>query len=115
MVSSWVLSRFRSAWLSQNLTLVVLRLLRESRLSEWEILSRLHTRYGLNPSAREFERLEKELLGEGFALVEPDDAGGRLSITASGLKLLRALEEGHRDVVSSVARPRGSGSGQATR
>ncbi len=102
MVSSWMLSRFRSAWLSHNLALLVLRLLRGSALSEWEILSALHTRYGLNPTAREFERIEKELVGEGFALVNPGKNGSRLKITTAGLGALRRLEEEHQTVVSNV-------------
>ena len=105
MVSNWVLSRFRTAWLTQNLALLVLRLLRESSLSEWEILARLHARYGLSPSAREFGRLEKELVGEGFASVEPDAAGDRLQITTLGVGILMRLEKEHRSMVSSVMRP----------
>jgi hypothetical protein len=115
MVSNWMLSRFRTAWMSQNLALLVLRLLRDSALSEWEILSRLHAKYGLNPTAREFERLERDLLGEGFALVASDDDGSKLKITTSGLKVLRTLEEEHRTVVSSVARPQGGSSSAAGR
>ena len=105
MVSSWMLSRFRSVWLSQNLTLLVLRLIRGSTLSEWEILSALHSHYGLSPTAREFERLEKELVGEGYALVDPGKDGSRLKITTAGLGALRRLEEEHRAVVSSVMQP----------
>jgi len=102
MVSSWMLSRFRSAWLSHNLVLLVLRLLRGSTLSEWEILSTLHSRYGLNPTAREFERLERELVGEGYALVDSGKDGSRLKITTAGRGALRRLEEEHRAVVSNV-------------
>jgi hypothetical protein len=105
MVSSWMLSRFRTAWLSQNLALLVLRLLRNATLSEWEILSRLHSRYGLSPTALEFQRLERELILEGFALVASGDDGSKLQITTSGLKVLRALEEEYRAVVASASAP----------
>jgi len=115
MVSSWMLSRFRTAWLSQNLALLVLRLLRDSTLSEWEILTNLHARYGLDPTAREFEKLERDLLEDGFALLASDDDGSKLKITTSGLKVLRSLEEEHRAVVSSVARPHGGTSGPTSR
>jgi hypothetical protein len=115
MVSSWMLSRFRSAWLSQNLALLVLRLLRGSTLSEWEILSTLHSRYGLNPTAREFERLEKELVGEGYALMNPGKDGSRLKITTAGLGALRRLEEEHRTVVSGVAQSQAGSSGSLSR
>jgi hypothetical protein len=102
MVSSWILSRFRTAWLSENLALLVLRLLKRSTLSEWEILSSLHSRYGLNPSAREFQRLEKTLVGEGYASVDAGKHGGKLKITTAGLGALRRLEEEHRTVVSNA-------------
>jgi hypothetical protein len=115
MVSSWMLSRFRSAWLSQNLALLVLRLLRGSTLSEWEILSALHSRYGLNPTAREFERLEKELVGGGYAQMNLGKDGSRLKITAAGLGALRRLEEEHRTVVSSVAQSQTGSSGGLAR
>jgi len=59
-----MLSRFRSAWLSENVPLLVLRLLNESALSEFEMLSRLHARYGLTPNSREFGRLKRTLLRE---------------------------------------------------
>ena len=104
MVSSWMLSRFRSAWLSQNLALLVLRLLRESSQNEWEILYRLHSRYGFSPAEREFWRSENSIVEDGYASMEPGP-GGRLRITSAGLGLLLRLEEEHRSVVSNVVRP----------
>jgi hypothetical protein len=97
-----MVSRFRSAWLSQNLVLLVLRLLRESGLSEWEILSALHSRYGLDPTAREFRRLEKELVGGGYALIESGKEGGKLQITGAGVSALHRLEEEYRMIVSNA-------------
>ena len=111
MVSSWMLSRFRSAWLSENLALLVLRLLRGSTLSEWEILSALHSCYGMSPTAREFRRLERELVGEGYALVDPSRDGSKLRITTTGLSALRRLEAEHRAVVSEVLQARGGSPG----
>lgn len=105
MVSNWMLSRFRSAWLSQNLALLVLRLLKESGLSEWEILSALHSRYGLDPTAREFGKLEKELVGGGYVLLESDEGGGKLQITGAGISALSRLEEEYRMVVSNAVQP----------
>ncbi|MGH9918677.1 MAG: hypothetical protein ACRD6W_07405 [Nitrososphaerales archaeon] len=101
-----MVSRFRSAWLSENLALLVLRLLKRSTLNEWEILFTLHSRYGLNPSAREFQRLEKTLVGEGYALVDPGKHGGKLKITAAGLGALRRLEEEHQTVVLNAMHSR---------
>jgi hypothetical protein len=107
MVSNWMLSRFRSAWLSQNLVLLVLRLLKESGLSEWEILSALHSRYGLDPTAREFGKLEKELVGGGYVLLESGKDGSKLQITGAGINALRRLEEEYRMVVSNAVQSRG--------
>jgi len=105
-----MVSRFRSALLSQNLPLLVLRLLRESALSEFEILSRLHARYGLTPSAREFGRLKRTLLHEGYVKLESGQACDRLEITATGILLLRLLEEEQRAVASNIMRPPGGNS-----
>jgi hypothetical protein len=102
-----MLSRFRSAWLSQIGSLLVLRLLRESALSEFEILSRLHTRYGLTPNAREFGRLIKTLLGQGFVRLESGLGGNELQITTAGNMLLSQLEEEYRAVVSNIMRSQG--------
>jgi hypothetical protein len=109
-----MVQRSRGAWLSANLPLMVLRLLRESALSEWEILSRLHSSYGLSPSAQEFGRLEKSLVGEGYASVDSLVGGDKLQITAEGLRLLLRLEEEYRAVVASAGRYSG-GSGASTR
>ena len=103
-----MVSRFRSAWLSQNLALLVLRLLRESTLTEWDILSRLHSRYGLGPSAHEFERLEKELIRGGYATLEASAGGSRLHITTTGLGLLVKLEDEYHIIVGDVTRPHGT-------
>lgn len=115
MVSSWVVSRFRTAWLSQNLAMLVLKLLRESSLSEWEVLSRLHARYGLSPSAREFGRLEKELLVDGFACLESGTGGSRLQITTTGCSLLRRLEREERDVAKNIVQAHGGNAGALAR
>jgi hypothetical protein len=111
MVSNWMVSRFRSAWLSQNLVLLVLRLLKESGLTEWEILSALHSRYGLDPTAREFGKLEKELVGGGYTLLEPCKEGSKLQITGAGVSALRRLEEEYRMVVSNAGQGQGSSQG----
>jgi hypothetical protein len=106
-----MLSRFRSAWLSQNLVLIVLRLLTESSLTEWEILSILHSRYGLDPTAREFGRLGKELVGGGYALLESGNEGGKLQITSAGISALRRLEEEYLMVVANAVQSQGGNPG----
>jgi len=97
--------RFRAAWLSENMPLLVLRLLRHSALSELEILSRLQTTHGLSPSSCEFATLEDGLLGDGFVIVESGVGGNRLGITAAGIGLLRRLEDEYRDIVSGIEPP----------
>lgn len=90
--------------------LLVLRLLRESSQSEWEILSRLHLRYGFTPSAREFARLEKALINSGYATIEQAIGGGsRLRITAKGIGVLVRLENEYRGVVSNIVRSQATG------
>jgi CTP-dependent riboflavin kinase len=97
------------------LALLVLRLLNESTLSEWEILSSLHGRYGLNPNAREFGRLEKELLAQGYASVQVNDTGNTMRITASGRDVLQKLEREHREVVSKAMQLQPNSSGAVPR
>lgn len=105
MVANWTVTRFRSAWLSQNMDLLVLKILSDSSLSEWEILSRLHSKYGLNPSAREFARLERAMVGKGFVRLDTSQ-GGKFEITELGVMLLRRLEEEYRSVVREAERLR---------
>jgi hypothetical protein len=99
--------RFRSAWLSENMPMLVLRLLRDTSLTEWEILSRLHSRYGLTPSSREFGRLEKSLLGKGFVSLESETSRDKLRITNEGVGLLVRLEKEYADIVSNIAHAKG--------
>ena len=105
-----MLQRFRSAWLTENMPLLVLRLLREASLSEWEILSQLHSKYGLTPSNREFGRLEKGLLGKGYANLESEHGGEKLCITSQGIGLLSRLEKEYKEIVSDIVRSPGAAS-----
>jgi DNA-binding PadR family transcriptional regulator len=104
LVSNWMLERFRSDWLLANLPLLVLKLLQESTMSEWEILSRLHERFELYPSAHEFGRLEKSLLGKGYVSLERVPGGGKLQITTEGVRLLRRIEAEYRAVLTNAPR-----------
>ncbi len=109
LASSWMLQRFRSAWLTENMPMLVLRLLREASLTEWEILSLLHSRYGLTPSTREFARLEKGILAKGYASIEAEAGGDKLRITAEGITLLLRLEKEYRQIVENIAHSQGAG------
>ena len=104
-----MLQRFRSSWLSANLPLLVLRLLQVSASSEWEILSFLHEKYGLNPTGQEFERLQRTLIGNGYAVLDPHPGGKRMEITSEGLRLLARLEDEHRGLVARAAGSKAGG------
>jgi hypothetical protein len=73
-------------------------------MSEWEILSSLYSRYGLAPSKKEFGRLEKRLIGKGYASLDSSLGEERLRITSDGKSLLHRLENEHKALVSSIVR-----------
>ena len=100
MEENWMLHRLRSAFLRANILLIVLRLLSGEELTEWEILSLLHSRYGVTASAKEFRRLYNLMVGGGYARVEYVGTTRKLHITESGADLLHRLEEEYRDIVS---------------
>lgn len=97
-----MLHRLRSAFLRENMLLIVLRLLREEDLSEWEILNMLHSQYGLTASHREFRRLYGLMTDGGYATVEPAGGGRRLRMTPAGANLLRRLEKEYLAIVSRL-------------
>ena len=93
MRETWMLQRFRAAVLRESLMLIVMGLLAESPLSEWEVLDALHRRFTLTPTARDFHKLVIFVVGAGYADVEPSRGGRRLVITSRGKELFRRLEE----------------------
>lgn len=97
-----MLHRLRSSFLRENMLLIVLRLLREEDLSEWEILNLLHSQYGLTASPREFRRLCALMSNGGYATVEPVGTGRRLRMTPAGANLLRRLEKEYLAIVSGL-------------
>lgn len=99
---TWMLHRFRSAFVRENLMLIVLGLLRESELSEWEILSLLHSRYASTPTAKEFRRLSQSAVNGGYASFRWVGKTRKLRISRTGTELLRRLEEEYRAIVSSI-------------
>jgi hypothetical protein len=102
MSSSWVIHRFRLAFLQENLVLITLRLLRSSELSEWEALDSIYSRYRLAPDAKEFRKVLDVLVSGGYVSSEPADELRKLRITRAGMKLLHALEEEYRAIVLSM-------------
>jgi predicted transcriptional regulator len=101
MPPSWMLHRFRSDFLLENLLLLVLRLISEFERSEWEVLDQLHLRYACTPSAKEFRRVCELLETGGYVTATSTGTTRKLKVTSEGRKLLRCLEEEYRAVVSS--------------
>ena len=97
-----MLHRFRTAFLRENLMLIVLGLLRESELGEWEILNLLHSRYASTPSAREFRRLSESMVSGGYVDLEWVGKTRKMRITNAGIELLQRLEQEYRAIVSKV-------------
>ena len=102
MAKSWIGQRFRSALLSENLSLIVLGILRESHRSEWEILNAIYHRYESTPGSKEFRKLTKSLISKGYATVESVEGVDKLRISQAGIDLLRRLEMEYRAIVSNV-------------
>lgn len=94
--------RLRSAFLRGNSLVVVLRLLRGSDLSEWELLSTIHQRFGWAPEAKEFRRLCDLLLESGYADLVLSGQTRRLKITGEGAELLVRLEDHYRAIMSGL-------------
>jgi|SRR5271170_3623642 len=102
MPSSWVIHRFRRAFLREQILLITLRLLRDSQRSEWEVLDSLYSRYRLAPDPKDFRKLVDSLVNGGFASCGEVGDVRRLTITRAGVKLLHGLEEEYLAVMSSI-------------
>ncbi len=102
MAAAWMLHRLRSSFLNANQLLMVLDLLEEAALSEWEVLNLLYSRYRSAPGANEFRRLVQSLVRGGYATVELADGTRKLRISEAGLRLRRRLEDEYRAMVSTI-------------
>ena len=91
-MSTWMQYKIRARWFQGNLPLIILKLLRESPLGEWEILDSLYHSLRLAPNEREFERLIKSFVRLGYLQVVFWRKEPRLRINKAGLKLLSELE-----------------------
>jgi hypothetical protein len=100
--TTWMLHRFRSAFLRENLLFLVIRLLKDADLSEWEILNLLYSRYETSPGAKEFRKLLETLVSEGYASLEPAGKTRRLRLDVRGTRLLRGIEEEYRSIISGI-------------
>jgi hypothetical protein len=109
MPTTWLIHRLRSAFFHENLLLMVLGLLKDSELSEWEVLEILYSRYRLTPNAKEFRKLVESLVTGGYAGFETAEGARKLRITGKGIKLLRSLEGEYRAIVSHLSEARDTG------
>lgn len=75
-------------------------MLRDSEMSEWEILNSLHARYGFTPSLAEFRRTSNLLVKRGFAELGQGENGASLRVTEDGLKLLLRLQQEYSAMVA---------------
>jgi hypothetical protein len=110
-----MLHRFRSAFFHENLLLIVLGLLSESELSEWEILSSLFAKYESTPNDKEFRRLVESIVNGGYASFEGKVGNRKLRLNKRGITLLRRLKEEYRSVVSKTVRYQGINAERARR
>ncbi len=108
-MSTWMQYKIRSRWFEGNLPLLILRLLRESPLGEWEILDSLFHSLRLQPNERELERLIKSFVRLGYLQVVRGRREPRLRINKAGLKLLSELEREQ----SAILREFNPGSGES--
>jgi hypothetical protein len=88
--------------LRENLLLVVLRLLKESQLSEWEILDLLYSRYESTPSVKEFRKLTETLVEGGYASFIWENRTDKLQVSEAGITLLRRLEEEYDSIIWGI-------------
>ena len=90
---------------SANLPLLVLRLIRDSSLNEWEILATLHKSFVIDPNARGLDLLKRTLLTGGYATTELGGGDAKLRITTKGMGLLERIELENLAFVSRLTLP----------
>src|ERR1700733_15068076 len=105
--TTWVIDRFRSVLFHENLLLIVLSLLKDSELGEWEIWSLLRSRYGTTLAgttlaAREFRKIVDTLIDGGYASSRWEGTTHKLRLNETGLVLHRRLEAEYQAIISSI-------------
>jgi DNA-binding PadR family transcriptional regulator len=100
--TTWVTDRFRSVLFHENMLLIVLSLLKDSELGEWEIWSLLRSRYGTTLAAREFRKILDTLIDEGYASSRWEGPTRKLRLNETGLVLHRRLEAEYQAIISSI-------------
>ena len=101
-MTSWMQYRIRTKWLEGNLLLILLRLLREGPLAQWEILDSLYRSFGLSPDERIFGELVQSLGSQGYLSIRGEGKRHQLQISRDGLKLLSELEKEYKAIVSGT-------------
>ena len=103
MSSVWLFQRFRSEWVSANLSLIVLRALRRSSMTEWEVLAAIHAAYGFSPRRVDFGNLKSGLVQGGFVRISTEGHARRIEMTKTGGYLLDRLEAEYEALTASAA------------
>jgi DNA-binding PadR family transcriptional regulator len=102
MTTTWVTERFRSVLFHENLLLIVLSLLKDSELGEWELWSLLHSRYDTTPTTRDFRKTLDMLINDGYASSRWESNTRKLRLSETGLVLHRRLEAEYRAIILSI-------------
>ena len=99
-MTTWMQYRIRTKWLEGNLLLILLKLLREGPLAQWEILDSLYHSFGLSPDERIFGELVQFLVSQGYLWIPAEGEVHQLQISRDGLKLLSEIEREYKAIVS---------------
>jgi hypothetical protein len=102
LTTIWVIDKFRSLLFHENLLLIVLSMLKDCELSEWEIWRLLHSRYGTTPTAREFQKIIDIITDGAYAKCRWEGSIRKLQLSEAGLVLQRRLEEEYRAIISII-------------
>ncbi len=81
---------------------MVLSYLRQSELSEWEILNLLHSRHNATPGEREFRKLVDSLTQGGYAESELVSGDRKLRLSRKGMDLQRTLAKEYKAVMARL-------------
>lgn len=78
--------------LKGSLQLVILHMLAERPMANWELLDEIYTISGMLPEEIKFKRTVQLLVDEGFITVSTWDSRPSMSLTPLGAALLARLE-----------------------
>ena len=82
--------------------MAVLRLLKQTDLSEWQIMDSLYRLFGTAPDWKAFRTSLELLTSQGFLEVKNGGEARQLRVSKAGIKLLSALEKEYDAIVLKV-------------